>query len=379
MTLLDQMQNLINGIEVKKNETTTIKFQDDRKLWELKDELKKAGYKQTANAYWCHIFEKEGHKVILDREEVIEPVKEVKPEEPNLTTLEIQVLNEIAAEDGNGECILEDAIFRRQYLSILNITVPHKQLRGVLSSLVKKGYIEMHESADSPNDRLVYVTDKFVEYHHSKEEKIKNAKKQPRVIVPGICWDDSELAEKVKLEIGTIVHCQSELEVLRVLTEAENKNFVWRTGDKATDNLPALSEYKNGICIEVQEGGKLVTGALETYKNDPGNFKITHFDNLLLTPNVKKVNPFLYNGYFRLKSLRDDENFDADDIDIFGEMLDEVSGQYDDELDNVEDYWYTLSSVSERDLDYLCELFEKTEEKLEYSYISYDFEEKEVI
>jgi hypothetical protein len=79
----------------------------------------------------------------------------------NLTELEKQVLTEIKKQDGNGEYILESE-FKSQYLSILMITVPNKILRGVLSSLVKKDFIEIEETEE---DSLLILKDKAIEYY----------------------------------------------------------------------------------------------------------------------------------------------------------------------------------------------------------------------
>lgn len=78
-----------------------------------------------------------------------------------LTKLEKQALREIKEKDGNGECIL-DSPFKSQYLSILNITIPYKQLRGILSSLVKKGYIAICQQDE---DSVIELQDKAIEYY----------------------------------------------------------------------------------------------------------------------------------------------------------------------------------------------------------------------
>lgn len=267
MTLTDKMQSLINGIETKKNETTTIKFQDDRKLWELKDELKKAGYEQTANAYWCHIFEKEGHKVILNREdEVVEPIEESKAGDANLTKLEIQVLNEMANRSGWGEYILEE---RSQYLSMLDITVPMRRLRGVLSSLIKKGYIEMWQDEDVPGETVVYVTDKFIEYHSKKTKEQKQVE----------------------------TFCRFEL--------------------RGTD------EY--------------------SYEDT-------------------------------------DAELVENDIDIYNSsLIEKLEEKFGDRLEHLEYYRYTVSNITDDEECVLTDMFEEVEGDLEHCYISYDFEEKEVM
>lgn len=80
----------------------------------------------------------------------------------NLTELEIQTLKEIKAQDGNGEYILQSD-FKSQYLSILSITTPYKQLRGILSSLIKKGYIEITYEED---DSLIELKQKAIDYYN---------------------------------------------------------------------------------------------------------------------------------------------------------------------------------------------------------------------
>jgi hypothetical protein len=79
----------------------------------------------------------------------------------NLTDLEKQLLSEIVKKDGNGEYILESDL-KSQYLSILDITIPNKILRGVLSSLVKKGYIKVSEDE---GDSLIMLKDLAIEYY----------------------------------------------------------------------------------------------------------------------------------------------------------------------------------------------------------------------
>lgn len=81
----------------------------------------------------------------------------------NLTQLEKQVLSEIKKQDGNGEYILQSD-FKSQYLSILIITVPNNILRGVLSSLVKKGYIGITYEED---DSLIELKDLGINYLES--------------------------------------------------------------------------------------------------------------------------------------------------------------------------------------------------------------------
>lgn len=84
-----------------------------------------------------------------------------------LTELEKQLLNEISLKDGNGEYILESD-FKSQYLSILNITIPNKILRGVLSSLIKKEYIRVKNIVDGDiNDSEIILKDKAIEYYKS--------------------------------------------------------------------------------------------------------------------------------------------------------------------------------------------------------------------
>lgn len=82
----------------------------------------------------------------------------------NLTDLEKQLLNEIAKQDGNGECIMESD-FKSQYLSILMITIPNKILRGVLSSLVKKEFIEVFEQ---DGDSLIELKQNAIEYYNMR-------------------------------------------------------------------------------------------------------------------------------------------------------------------------------------------------------------------
>ena len=80
----------------------------------------------------------------------------------NLTELEKKTMIEIGEIDGNGEYII-NGMDHSQYLSILNISTPRKQLRGVLSSLVKKGLIKVKEAEES-DDTIVEVTEIGLNY-----------------------------------------------------------------------------------------------------------------------------------------------------------------------------------------------------------------------
>ena len=73
-----------------------------------------------------------------------------------LTNLEKQVINEMIQKDGNGEYILDTG---GQYLSVLGITLSMKQLRGVLSSLVKKELIEID---NDEYGTIINITDNFI-------------------------------------------------------------------------------------------------------------------------------------------------------------------------------------------------------------------------
>jgi len=85
--------------------------------------------------------------------------------ENSLTKLEKQVLSEIKAQDGNGEYILESD-FKEQYLSILSITIPYKVLRGVLSSLIKKDYIEVYQEDDNRGvESVIKLKQKAIDYY----------------------------------------------------------------------------------------------------------------------------------------------------------------------------------------------------------------------
>ncbi|MCD8215070.1 MAG: hypothetical protein LUC97_05465 [Clostridiales bacterium] len=48
---------------------TRINYKTDREYWRLKADLLNKGFKLTADAYWCQIFENDsGEEIILDRE-----------------------------------------------------------------------------------------------------------------------------------------------------------------------------------------------------------------------------------------------------------------------------------------------------------------------
>lgn len=78
----------------------------------------------------------------------------------DLTNLEIQTLNDIRTDD-NGEDIVDTG---SQYLCLLRTTIPNKTLRGVLSSLVKKGYIKVYGDA---KETAIEIQEKAIEYYNS--------------------------------------------------------------------------------------------------------------------------------------------------------------------------------------------------------------------
>lgn len=74
----------------------------------------------------------------------------------------------------------------------------------------------------------------------------------------------------------------------------------------------------------------------------------------------------------------DKEYFELD-LEYYEGLIEELESKYDDRLDNIEDYRYTISDLNADDLENLERLFNDTENNLDYCYIKYDFEEKEVI
>lgn len=82
----------------------------------------------------------------------------------NLTALEIKTLEEIFSENGNGEYIMEN-YNKREYLSILLITTPNEILRGVLSSLIKKGYISISKNEI---DSIITIEKLGEEYYNKR-------------------------------------------------------------------------------------------------------------------------------------------------------------------------------------------------------------------
>lgn len=74
----------------------------------------------------------------------------------------------------------------------------------------------------------------------------------------------------------------------------------------------------------------------------------------------------------------DKEYFELD-LEYYEGLIEELENKYDDRLDNIEDYRYTISDLNADDLENLERLFNDTESNLDYCYIKYDFEEKEVI
>lgn len=142
----------INGCGLKTVEGNNIYFvhQDDNNLpclflygssngWILSDNV---------NIAYTELVENYGYTEVVTNE--------------NLTKLEKQVLFDICQEDGNGEYIME-SYFHSQYLSVLLIDLPMTQLRGVLASLVKKGYIELKKDEF---DTILIITDKYIEYYN---------------------------------------------------------------------------------------------------------------------------------------------------------------------------------------------------------------------
>ena len=84
-------------------------------------------------------------------------------------------------------------------------------------------------------------------------------------------------------------------------------------------------------------------------------------------------NPFKYDCWFRLQRL--EEELEESDIDIYNDMLEKIEKGYDDRLDHIEGFRYTISNLADNEIDLLIDIFEDAEEKLDSSYINYDFDE----
>jgi DNA-binding MarR family transcriptional regulator len=76
----------------------------------------------------------------------------------SLTVMEMDILKCMAEDNGNGENILRNGFGEYVSLALDNILNEYnmKQLRGGISSLVKKGYVEIHEDEE---DNVINYTE----------------------------------------------------------------------------------------------------------------------------------------------------------------------------------------------------------------------------
>ena len=93
----------------------------------------------------------------------------------------------------------------------------------------------------------------------------------------------------------------------------------------------------------------------------------------------------LYKCKFRLGGADEDtshwDESDAEyhemDLRYFSSFIDELDAKYDDRLDSIDDYRYTVSNLTQDELGELESLFDKIEGDLDYCWISYDVFEVE--
>lgn len=180
--------------------------------------------------------------------------------------------------------------------------------------------------------------------------------------------------QEIKLEADIVVHCQTEKQANDFLKMCDISGIVWETGIEAT-TFNHWTLYRQDTCYHILNDKTLKFGNIDYFIDQ--NFEIIEFSELELKYNNTEKeaanNKILYDCWFRLCPLDDD--LEESDIDIYNDMLGEIEKEYDDRLDNIEGFWYTISDLTEIDMDILETLFEKTEEKLNNSYISYDFDE----
>ena len=154
--------------------------------------------------------------------------------EEKLTALEVQVLDEISQEDGNGDCILDSELeVKQQYLSILNITLPTKQLRGVLSSLVKKGYIEIYDDEEG-YDSILRITNKYIKYYR---QNLKTTKEDPMHPV-----EENEV--KIEPEVLNFIEDGTKIIVKVKDFKDKNKYFTSDIGVLETDHGTGYKSIK---------------------------------------------------------------------------------------------------------------------------------------
>lgn len=72
----------------------------------------------------------------------------------------------------------------------------------------------------------------------------------------------------------------------------------------------------------------------------------------------------------------DAEYFEMD-LRYFDSFIDELDAKYDDRLDRIDDYRYTVSNLSDEELGELERLFNELDNDMDYCWISYDFIEVE--
>lgn len=85
-----------------------------------------------------------------------------------MTALETKVMDTIGKPNGNGENIRFND-WHQDCMSIFDFGIDNKVLRGVLSSLIKKGYITVSEGEF---DTVIGLTDKGLNWY-TLTEKVK--------------------------------------------------------------------------------------------------------------------------------------------------------------------------------------------------------------
>lgn len=88
-----------------------------------------------------------------------------------LTKLEIELLESLKENDGNGGNIIYDNIFHEEYYSLAldKFNKPSKIKKGVVGSLVKKGYLKIEENRGEDYDNILIVTNKGLKYFNINE------------------------------------------------------------------------------------------------------------------------------------------------------------------------------------------------------------------
>ncbi|MDY2735186.1 hypothetical protein, partial [Intestinibacter sp.] len=93
----------------------------------------------------------------------------------------------------------------------------------------------------------------------------------------------------------------------------------------------------------------------------------------------------LYTCKFKLGGADEDtSNWDESDAEYhemdlryFSSFIDKLDAKYDDRLDKIDDYRYTVSNLSDDELGELESLFNELDNDMDYCWISYDFIEVE--